>query len=164
MDTWIPDEGAWVTHTLTTVRIIEKNQRLLYRVRRGLVDVVKECVGLDDELMRQKTKSGQGGIKRRAHDLTSPLKSSALNLDGSPTKRKRDQSPIADKTSMDSHTVGGPGGVEPGTTQDLTSYETTMVSRTSIGLKNDPKKVGTVVLSKTRDALSLDAKIMRMAR
>ncbi|KAF8504954.1 hypothetical protein JB92DRAFT_2967575, partial [Gautieria morchelliformis] len=148
MDTWIPDEGAWVTHTLTTVRIIEKNQRLLYRVRRGLVDV----------LMRQKTKSGQGGMKHRAHDLTSPLKSSAPNPDGSPTKRKRDQSPIADKTSMDSHTVGGPRGVEPGTTQHLTSYETTMVSRTSIGLKNHPKKVGTVVLPKTRDALSLDTK------
>ena len=56
MDTWIPEERIWVTHTLHSVRVVEKNQRLLYHVRWSLTNVVEDCVGLEEELKWQKNK------------------------------------------------------------------------------------------------------------
>lgn len=88
MDTWIPEEAAWVTHTLNSIRIVEKNQRLLYCVHRSLTDIVTDCLGLENELKSQKIHTLKQGNKRSAHEPVSPVKLPSL------TKCQRQLSPI----------------------------------------------------------------------
>ncbi|CAA7269652.1 unnamed protein product [Cyclocybe aegerita] len=55
LDTYIPDSSQWEQHTISSVRIVGTQQRLLYRVRRSLVDGLSEdqCPRIQDELQMQ---------------------------------------------------------------------------------------------------------------
>lgn len=55
LDTYNPQTGRWEQHTISSVRLVETRQRLLYRVRRSLMDGLKddECISLREELDNQ---------------------------------------------------------------------------------------------------------------
>jgi hypothetical protein len=48
LDTYIPENGYWMQHTIHTVRIVESQQRLLYRIRKNLLEGINEddCMNL----------------------------------------------------------------------------------------------------------------------
>ncbi|KIL63384.1 hypothetical protein M378DRAFT_179324 [Amanita muscaria Koide BX008] len=56
LDTYIPESDQWMQHTIRTVRIVDSQQRLLYRMRKNLLEGInaEECTGLPAELELQK--------------------------------------------------------------------------------------------------------------
>ncbi|KAK2459400.1 hypothetical protein APHAL10511_008587 [Amanita phalloides] len=52
LDTYIPESGYWMQHTIHTVRIVESQQRLLYKIRKNLLDSINEedCISLMGEI------------------------------------------------------------------------------------------------------------------
>ncbi|KDR71056.1 hypothetical protein GALMADRAFT_229712 [Galerina marginata CBS 339.88] len=60
LDTYIPAYNKWEIHPVTTTRIVETQQRLLYRVRRSLMEglLEEECSSLREELQMQ-TRNGR---------------------------------------------------------------------------------------------------------
>ncbi|KXN88330.1 hypothetical protein AN958_07475 [Leucoagaricus sp. SymC.cos] len=56
LDTYNPDTGQWDQHMITAVRKVESQQRLLYRLRKSLLEGLKdeECLGIEDELKIQR--------------------------------------------------------------------------------------------------------------
>ncbi|KAF8632425.1 hypothetical protein AX17_004866 [Amanita inopinata Kibby_2008] len=56
LDTYVPDPGHWEQHTIHTVRIVETQQRLLYRIRKSLLEDISEedCLCLPVEIENQK--------------------------------------------------------------------------------------------------------------
>src|SRR6266576_6075411 len=55
LDTYIPENGYWMQHTIHTVRIVESQQRLLYRIRKNLLEGINEddCMNLLAEVDMQ---------------------------------------------------------------------------------------------------------------
>ena len=55
LDTYIPMSRHWEQHTISSVRIVERQQRLLYKLRRSLVDGLSEneCVSFQEEIQMQ---------------------------------------------------------------------------------------------------------------
>ncbi|TFK33678.1 hypothetical protein BDQ12DRAFT_690748, partial [Crucibulum laeve] len=55
LDTYSHQSGQWEQHTISTVRLVRTQQRLLYRVRKSLIEGLSEevCVGLRDEVELQ---------------------------------------------------------------------------------------------------------------
>ena len=55
LDTYIPTSTQWEQHRIETVRRVESQQRLLYKVRRSLTEGLAEedCVNLDHEMRLQ---------------------------------------------------------------------------------------------------------------
>ncbi|KAF8994561.1 hypothetical protein BDQ17DRAFT_1412499 [Cyathus striatus] len=90
LDTYIPQSGKWEQHTISTVRLVETQQRLLYRIRKNLLEGLNEaeCMGLDEEVDMQvkplhrpstaSSSSGLDGALKRSRDDTSPPKPSSL--------------------------------------------------------------------------------------
>ncbi|KAF8629468.1 hypothetical protein AX15_003430 [Amanita polypyramis BW_CC] len=56
LDTYNPEFGYWVQHTIHTVRLVESQQRLLYRTRKNLLEGIGEedCTSLSTEIEIQK--------------------------------------------------------------------------------------------------------------
>ncbi|KAG2365266.1 hypothetical protein BDR07DRAFT_1607579 [Suillus spraguei] len=87
VDTYNHATGNWEQHMITTVRAIETDQRLLYKLRKSLLSGLldEECRGLAEELALQSKKkqpvsptiAAQNGTKRPATEHT----------EGPPTKR-----------------------------------------------------------------------------
>ncbi|KAF8905734.1 hypothetical protein CPB84DRAFT_562766 [Gymnopilus junonius] len=53
LDTYYPLTGQWVQHTISTVRMVESQERLLYKVRRSLIEEglsEAQCVSLREEI------------------------------------------------------------------------------------------------------------------
>ncbi|KAG5645370.1 hypothetical protein DXG03_006323 [Asterophora parasitica] len=55
IDAWDRATGKWEQHTVSTVRLVASQQRLLYKTRRNLLDGLseRECLGLQDEFHAQ---------------------------------------------------------------------------------------------------------------
>ncbi|KAF9269866.1 hypothetical protein L218DRAFT_953502 [Marasmius fiardii PR-910] len=55
LDTYNHQFGSWEQHTISTIRIIDRNQRLLYRIRRSLLNGLREdeCLTLEEEIEMQ---------------------------------------------------------------------------------------------------------------
>jgi len=60
LDTYNPQSGKWDQHTIASVRIVQTNQRLLYRVRKSLLEglVESECISLSEEVDNQPKPDG----------------------------------------------------------------------------------------------------------
>lgn len=67
LDTYNPTSQVWEQSTITTVRMVERDQRLLYRVRRSLLQGLNddECIGLANEMALQ----AKPHLKRPSIDL-----------------------------------------------------------------------------------------------
>ena len=86
LDAWIPSSCQWEQQTITVVRIVESQQRLLYKVRRRLTDPLpdSDCLCLHEELQLQ-----AGTLEARARSLqTSGANSSASSSLPSPSKSR----------------------------------------------------------------------------
>ena len=55
LDTYIPLSRQWEQHTISSVRVVETRQRLLYRLRRSLIDGLSEdeCISFQEEIQMQ---------------------------------------------------------------------------------------------------------------
>lgn len=55
LDTYIPTSRHWEQHTISSVRVVETQQRLLYKLRRSLIDGLseEECVSFRQEIQMQ---------------------------------------------------------------------------------------------------------------
>lgn len=55
LDTYNPSTGQWEQHTVKTVRLVESQQRVLYRVRKSLLEGIceDECLSLHEEVQTQ---------------------------------------------------------------------------------------------------------------
>ncbi|KAI0059381.1 hypothetical protein BV25DRAFT_1809161 [Artomyces pyxidatus] len=55
IDTYNPVTGQWEQHMIDTVRLVETEQRVLYRLRKSLLDGLSEdeCPGIQDEVAAQ---------------------------------------------------------------------------------------------------------------
>uniref|UniRef100_A0A8H8CDR7 Uncharacterized protein n=1 Tax=Psilocybe cubensis TaxID=181762 RepID=A0A8H8CDR7_PSICU len=55
LDTYVPTSNQWEQHTITSVRIVATQQRLLYKLRRSLIDGLseEECLSLREEVQSQ---------------------------------------------------------------------------------------------------------------
>lgn len=89
LDTYDPRSGKWEQHTISTVRLVEGQQRLLYRIRKSLLEGISEndCPGLSEEVRLQsppndftasptrspgKDVSGKRALKRPAPESSTP--------------------------------------------------------------------------------------------
>ncbi|KAI0666160.1 hypothetical protein C8Q78DRAFT_1198541 [Trametes maxima] len=73
LDAYDPRTRVWVQQQVSVVRRIESEQRLLFRVRRGLLDGLRddECPGLEEELVLQE-EAHRTTRKRAADQSLSP--------------------------------------------------------------------------------------------
>ena len=55
LDAYDPRSGKWEQHTISTVRVVESQQRLLYRIRKNLFEGIPEaeCPGLSEDVEAQ---------------------------------------------------------------------------------------------------------------
>lgn len=53
IDVYNCETGLWEQHKISTVRTVEQDQRLLYRLRPSLLDGLTDCPSLDQELTLQ---------------------------------------------------------------------------------------------------------------
>ncbi|KAG6916723.1 hypothetical protein DXG01_005603 [Tephrocybe rancida] len=74
IDTFDPQSGTWEQHTMNTVRIVGTQQRLLYKVRRSLLDGLSEheCPGLPDEVGSQTASQYHAPKHEQSHTITVP--------------------------------------------------------------------------------------------
>ncbi|PFH47161.1 hypothetical protein AMATHDRAFT_152815 [Amanita thiersii Skay4041] len=70
LDTYIPGSSHWEQHTIHTVRLVETQQRLLYRIRKNLLDGINEedCVSLPTEIEMQKA-----GVPPKQASIRTPI-------------------------------------------------------------------------------------------
>ena len=117
LDTYIPMSRHWEQHTISSVRIVETQQRLLYRLRRSLIDGLlseDECVSFREEIQLQSS-----------YDLRSP-QISASSVNGSttsprsPTNKRRTPPIIITNQGMQSPPTHSPlkRTAPPGDIQD----------------------------------------------
>lgn len=73
LDTYIPSSNQWEQHTISSVRIVDRQQRLLYKVRQSLVEGLSEaeCCSLHEELELQHRGGGGGGARFHPSSSTS---------------------------------------------------------------------------------------------
>ncbi|KLO13841.1 hypothetical protein SCHPADRAFT_997049 [Schizopora paradoxa] len=72
IDGYNPDTGLWEQIKLATVRTVEQDQRLLFRIRPRMLESLSDCPSLDQELALQPSPQQQQ-LKRSAPDADSPL-------------------------------------------------------------------------------------------
>ena len=84
LDTYIPMSRQWEQHTISSVRVVETQQRLLYRLRRSLIDGLSEdeCVSFREEIQMQTSYDHRSQISASANGSTSSPRS--LNKDRTP--------------------------------------------------------------------------------
>lgn len=72
LDTYNSQSGRWEQHTIGSVRLVETQQRLLYRIRQSLFEGLPEddCLSLGEEveLQAKPTRGGVVAAAPRAHD------------------------------------------------------------------------------------------------
>lgn len=80
VDTYNSATGHWEQHLITTVRTIESEQRLLYKLRKSLLAGLAddECAGLAEELALQVKKKQASPIPTPAHLAPSPSPAAQL--------------------------------------------------------------------------------------
>lgn len=61
VDTYDARRGKWEQHGIETIRVVEPQERVLYRIRRSLLEGLNEneCLGLREELHSQQFKHGR---------------------------------------------------------------------------------------------------------
>ncbi|KAH8115668.1 hypothetical protein DFH11DRAFT_1586328 [Phellopilus nigrolimitatus] len=69
VDTYNIETGQWEQHKISTVRSVEQEQRLLYRLRPSLLDSLTDCPFLDQELSLQPHPIAYH-LKRQSEPLT----------------------------------------------------------------------------------------------
>jgi hypothetical protein len=102
LDTYIPISRQWEQHTISSVRIVETQQRLLYRLRRSLIDDLlseDECVSFREEIQMQTSYD-----LRSTHISASSVNGSATTTSSprSPTNKRRTPSIIITNQGMQS--------------------------------------------------------------
>lgn len=77
LDTYIPMSRHWEQHTISSVRVVETQQRLLYKLRRSLIDGLSEdeCVSFRDEIQMQASCDPRSQISAAANGSTSSSRS-----------------------------------------------------------------------------------------
>ena len=78
LDTYIPMSRHWEQHTISSVRIVESQQRLLYKLRRSLIDGLSEdeCISFREEIQMQTSYDLQSQISASANGSISSPRSS----------------------------------------------------------------------------------------
>ncbi|OAX36032.1 hypothetical protein K503DRAFT_867853 [Rhizopogon vinicolor AM-OR11-026] len=87
LDTYNNATGNWEQHMITTVRTIETDQRLLYKLRKSLLSGLSddECQGLAEELaLQSKKKQAASPTILVQHSMKRPA---TEHVDGPPAKR-----------------------------------------------------------------------------
>lgn len=96
LDTYIPISRQWEQHTISSVRVVETQQRLLYRLRRSLIDGLSEdeCVSFREEIQMQ-----------TSYDLRSQFSASPNGSTSSPRSSNKQRTPpvIITNQRMQSH-------------------------------------------------------------
>ena len=84
LDTYIPMSRQWEQHTISSVRVVETQQRLLYRLRRSLIDGLSEdeCVSFREEIQMQ-----------TSYDFRSQISASANSSTSSPRNANKQRAP-----------------------------------------------------------------------
>lgn len=118
IDAYNPQAGTWEQQTISTVRQVHSEQRLLFRMRKSLLEGLKdlECVGLENEIRMQPHGLGPGpGLGMQNGNglqqvLASPQRSlkrqmpDSATTDASPPAAKQFRTAAASATAG----VGGP--------------------------------------------------------
>lgn len=91
LDTYVPSSGQWEQHTISSVRVVDSQQRLLYRMRKSIFEGLSEddCSGLRDEVRLQRASAGYPHPPQVAEPVTAHSLKRYANesLEGSqPTK------------------------------------------------------------------------------
>lgn len=107
LDTWIPSSCHWEQQSLSVVRIVDSQQRLLYKIRPRLTEPLldSECLSLPEELHLQGGINIQTGRRLSAggsSTASSPSKSSRplSNGDANGVQIKRPQQPTGSTSEM----------------------------------------------------------------
>lgn len=72
IDGYNPDTGLWEQIKLATVRTVEQDQRLLFRIRPRMLESLSDCPSLEQELALQ-PEPQQQHLKRAAPESDSPV-------------------------------------------------------------------------------------------
>ncbi|KAF8972104.1 hypothetical protein BDZ97DRAFT_1011575 [Flammula alnicola] len=114
LDTYIPASNQWEQHTTTSVRIVETQQRLIYKVRRSLMEGLSEdeCPSLQDELQMQPRMNGAHPSSTNnvqssslASSSTQPTADAKTNNDGQSKNMLKRSAPQGDQESRHSPKV-----------------------------------------------------------
>ena len=94
LDTYIPMSRQWEQHTISSVRVVETQQRLLYRLRRSLIDGLTddECLSFREEIQMQ-----------TSYDLRSQILASTSGSTSSPRGLNKDRTPPIIITNQGMH-------------------------------------------------------------
>lgn len=73
LDTFIPVSGQWEQHTIQTVRHVDAQQRLIYKLRRSLIEPLREdeCPTLREEILMQRS------LRRDSYSTSSDIQNSS---------------------------------------------------------------------------------------
>ncbi|KAG6830052.1 hypothetical protein H0H87_009463, partial [Tephrocybe sp. NHM501043] len=91
IDTYDPQSGTWEQHTMNTVRIVCTQQRVLYRIRRSLLNGLSEheCPGLQEEVAAQSSSPSHPSHPPKSehpHSTSVPLPRKRSAADESPSE------------------------------------------------------------------------------
>ena len=77
LDTYIPMSRHWEQHTISSVRIVYTQQRLLYKLRRSLIDGLSEdeCISFREEIQLQTSCEPRSQVSASANGFTSSSRS-----------------------------------------------------------------------------------------
>ncbi|KAF5345548.1 hypothetical protein D9758_012004 [Tetrapyrgos nigripes] len=116
LDTYNPQSGKWDQHTISSVRVVETNQRLLYRIRKSLLEglVESECTSLDEEVESQpkpdsqSTNLGHSPVTRKrsssvTHESMPPAKQFIPNTHYPTATPEMSATPVAGPSSSSAH-------------------------------------------------------------
>lgn len=80
LDTYIPNSNQWEQHTITSVRIVATQQRLLYKLRRSLIDGLSEdeCLSLREEIQSQIRNRRDSPVNLQPPPLPTPPKTTPV--------------------------------------------------------------------------------------
>lgn len=98
VDTYDARRGKWEQHGIETVRVVEPQERVLYRIRRSLLEGLSEteCLGLREELHSQQFKHG------RPQPLPPPPPSQQAKVEWQPSRGQLKR-PAPEPSSQPSH-------------------------------------------------------------
>lgn len=110
VDAFNPQAGTWEQQTLTAVRVVESEQRLLFRIRTSLLEGLadRDCPGLDSEIRMQNHGTQTSLVMSPTQkSLKRPMPDTSSDVAGPATKQFRTsvQSPFL----MNQNNVSGQG-------------------------------------------------------
>ena len=84
LDTYIPMSRHWEQHTISSVRIVDTQQRLLYKLRRSLIDGLSEdeCLSFQEEIQMQTSCDPRSQISASANGSAqrTPIRQHTLSI------------------------------------------------------------------------------------